>query len=142
MDTEVTNYPHSTLETTLTIPKDNSYEAELTEFLSKVNYKMDSSIKAIHIQDSHSLFSTFDIFAPSFEGKETESNWKIREKNIIQMRSIIRGNAPQDFLSELIQCLQNSNIGICKATSSLRTTLSSNGCQFLKRMCHYLEVFI
>lgn len=139
MDTEVTNYPHSTLETTLTIPKDNSYEAELTEFLSKVNYKMDSSIKAIHIQDSHSLFSTFDIFAPSFEGKETESNWKIREKNIIQMRSIIRGNAPQDFQSELIQCLQNSNIGICKATSSLRTTLSSNGCQFLKECAIILK---
>lgn len=132
MNTEVTSYPHNTLETTLTIPSDNGHETELQELLCKVNYKLDTSIKSINVQDSHSLYSTFDIFMPSFEGKETEFNWKIREKNIIQMRSIIRGNTPLDFHSEFIQCLQNSSSGICKATSSLRTTLSSNGCQFLK----------
>ncbi|RCK56260.1 Protein STU1 [Candida viswanathii] len=131
MDTEVTSYPHGTLETTLTAAS-TGHEAELHELLSKVNYRLDSSVKPIDIQDSHGLYSTFEVFAPSFEGKETESNWKIREKNVVQMRSILRGNSALDFHSELIQCLQNLSVGICKATSSLRTTLSSNSCQFLK----------
>lgn len=118
---------------------DVGHDVELLELLNKVNYEMDSTIKAIDIRDPNSLFNTFEIFMPCFEGKETESNWKVREKNILQMRSILRGNSPTQFKSELVQCIHSIASGMCKGASSLRTTLSSNSCQLIKECAVILK---
>ncbi|RLV92654.1 Protein STU1 [Spathaspora sp. JA1] len=104
----------------------------LSILLDKVNYELDQSIVPENIHDSAQLIHQFNSYLPCFQGKETESNWKLREKNIIHMRSILRGNSIQDFKSDLIACIKDLTDGISKAVSSLRTTLSMHGCQLLK----------
>ena len=71
------NTPVSQIQSSLV---DVGHDVELLELLNKVNYEIDSSIKALDIRDANSLFNTFEIFMPCFDGKETESNWKVREK--------------------------------------------------------------
>ena len=58
------------------------------------------------------------------------------------MRSILRGNSATQFRSELVQCIHTIANGMCKGASSLRTTLSSNSCQLIKRMCRDFEKII
>ena len=71
------NTPVSQIQSSLV---DVGHDVELLELLNKVNYEIDSSIKALDIRDANNLFNTFEIFMPCFDGKETESNWKVREK--------------------------------------------------------------
>lgn len=130
------NTPVSQIQSSLV---DVGHDVELLELLNKVNYEIDSSIKALDIRDANNLFNTFEIFMPCFDGKETESNWKVREKNILQMRSILRGNSATQFRSELVQCIHTIANGMCKGASSLRTTLSSNSCQLIKECAVILK---
>lgn len=70
----------------------------------------------------------------AFEGKETEFNWQQREKHISRLRAILRGNGAVQFLDSLIWGIKFLVSGILKAANSLRTTLSSGACQFIKEM--------
>ncbi|KAI3405856.2 STU1 [Candida oxycetoniae] len=109
-----------------------SFEERLSVLLNKVNYELVKSVRAQEVQGSTDLYNIFDSFEPYFEGKETESNWKMREKKIIEARQILRGNAPHEYLSDLLNCLRSFVTGICKGASSLRTTLCTHGCQLIK----------
>lgn len=115
-------------------------DAELNRIISKIpNYALDTSVKDQNCMDSNDLYNKFASISLAFEGKETEFNWRARELGIITLRSIIRGNAHLEFIDDLQICLRDSSDGICKAVSSLRTTLSSNGCQFVKELALYLK---
>ncbi|KAI9890941.1 MAG: suppressor of tub2 mutation [Vezdaea aestivalis] len=71
---------------------------------------------------------------PCFEGKESEHNWLSREKTIIKLGNITRGNAPQDFPTAYIAGVKTLLDGILKTVDSLRTTVSSNGCQLVQEI--------
>jgi len=69
---------------------------------------------------------------PPYEDRETEDNWRIREANVMKMRRLLQGNAPQEFLQVLIAGFKNMLDGILKVVNSLRTTMSTAGCQLVQ----------
>ena len=68
--------------------------------------------------------------------KETEQNWKIRQSNILKIRSMFHLNEKLIFEEkvEFVNILKSINFIDCisKAALSLRTTLSLNTCQLIK----------
>lgn len=117
--------------------------AELDPVLEKLvlqyNYKIDDSIQPLRVNSPEHLYDMFNAMLPAFDGKETEFNWGAREKKIIELRSIIRGNAPWEYSSDLVACLRELSDGICKGMSSLRTTLCSHTCHFVKECAIILK---
>ncbi|ODQ64220.1 hypothetical protein NADFUDRAFT_52553 [Nadsonia fulvescens var. elongata DSM 6958] len=85
-----------------------------------------------YVRSSDELSIIMEGLLVPFAGKESEFNWQQREKNIIRMRYLIRGNAAKDFPGTLTISLKYSADGINKAIISLRTTLSTHGCQLIK----------
>lgn len=69
---------------------------------------------------------------PSFEGKETDYNWVTREKHIMRLRALLRGNMYKEYSSVFVSGFKLLLDGIIKAISSLRTTLSLSGLQLIK----------
>lgn len=69
---------------------------------------------------------------PHFEGRETEQNWIPREKSIITLRRLTKGNAPHDFHHHFIPAIKTLLDGILKTVNSLRTTLSSIGANLVQ----------
>ncbi|KAH3683095.1 hypothetical protein WICPIJ_005920 [Wickerhamomyces pijperi] len=93
----------------------------------------DPSLKPLVSHSASDLRRAVEALLLAFEGKETEFNWGNREKNIIKFRSLVIGNS-ETLGEELVQCTRLLQDGIFKAISSLRTTLSSNGCQLIKEL--------
>lgn len=103
-------------------------------------YQLDTKIPARNVSDHHDLHDQFHSIA--FQGKETEFNWNAREKYVVNLRSIIRGNAMEYFQEDTIAGFKQAHANIIKAISSLRTTLSTNGCQLVKEVAILLGVNI
>ena len=82
-----------------------------------------------------------DIFrdmAPHFEGKESEQNWILRDKDTTKLRRITKGNAPSEFHSVFVVGIKSLLDGILKVATSLRTTMSTNGCQLVQELAKTL----
>ncbi|KAM9938086.1 hypothetical protein OXX80_002397 [Metschnikowia pulcherrima] len=117
-----------------------SSNAELRAFLGKLKgYAYDFSFEPANVTDANELNQVFSSMYVSFEEKETERNWGAREKGILKMRGLIRGNAAAEYLSDLMTNIREVHEGICKSLSSLRTTLSVNSCQLVKEMAFLLR---
>ncbi|KAH3669179.1 hypothetical protein WICMUC_005018 [Wickerhamomyces mucosus] len=115
---------------------------DLATLLDRIpNSKLDESLKPIILHSLSELKKETEPLLRPFSGKETEFNWGDREKTIIKFRSIISGNSGK-FPEELVQAVRMLQDGICKTISSLRTTLSSNGCQLVKELAVYLNKHI
>nr|KMM67892.1 STU1 protein [Coccidioides posadasii RMSCC 3488] len=69
---------------------------------------------------------------PHFEGKESEQNWILREKSIMTLRRLTKGNAPHDYQQYYLAGIKSVLDGILKTANSLRTTLSAAGCYLLQ----------
>jgi CLIP-associating protein 1/2 len=63
-----------------------------------------------------------------FEGKETEQNWSARDKSVVILRKITRGNAPAEYTPAYLAAIRSLFDGITKNVNSLRTSLMTNGC--------------
>jgi CLIP-associating protein 1/2 len=116
-------------------PSDSTISPQLEQILKKVRYTLAADIPAVYINSPRQLHSVFEELIRPFNGKETEQNWNLREKNIIKLRSILRGNVSMDFKDDLVSNLRDFVDGFCKSMASLRTTLSTNGCQLVKDCC-------
>lgn len=125
---------HQEMEPTI-VPNHNP---ELDIILNKLKGYPLESIKGVKIGSTSELYQQIDELLIPFTGKETEFNWTHREKNIIHLRSILRGNVPKDFPHEFAQCLRTFSDAFIKAISSLRTSLASNGCQLVKEMAIFM----
>ena len=75
---------------------------------------------------------------PHFEGKETEGNWTPRDKSITKIRRLANGNAPSEFHQQFMAGLKSTIEGILKVANSLRTTMSTNGCQVVQELARTL----
>lgn len=84
------------------------------------------------VSSSRDVEDTVRDMAYWFEGKESEDNWMKREKSVILLRKLTRGNAPHDFLQSFLQGIKSLLDGIFKVVHSLRTTLCSAGCLLLQ----------
>ncbi|PSK78860.1 hypothetical protein CJJ07_001301 [Candidozyma auris] len=103
------------------------------------NYNLEKKIQPSSCQDKDALYTQLAGMIPTFEGKETESNWIKREAHITSLRSIVRGNAHIDFPDDLAHGLKDIAEGICKGLLSLRTTLSVSACQLVKETAILLK---
>ncbi|QSL64059.1 hypothetical protein MERGE_000214 [Pneumocystis wakefieldiae] len=84
------------------------------------------------VYSAKDLESEIQEMLPSFEGKETDYNWVTREKHIMRLRSLLRGNVYKEYSPIFLNGFKILLDGIIKAISSLRTTLSLAGLQFIK----------
>ncbi|GAM84510.1 hypothetical protein ANO11243_025060 [Dothideomycetidae sp. 11243] len=89
----------------------------------------------------HSQRELEDIFRdmlPHFEGRESEENWLLRDKDITKLRRLTKGNAPSEFHSAYMLGLKQLQEGTLKAANSLRTTMMTNGCQLVQELARTL----
>ncbi|CAK4033943.1 related to STU1 [Lecanosticta acicola] len=104
----------------------------------------------IYIDSQREMDDTFHDMLPHFEGKETEQNWVPRDKSITKLRRIVKGNAPNEFHQAFMAGLKSMVEGIIKVSTSLRTTMASNGCQLVQELAktlgpamdHHVEMFL
>ncbi|KAK9389283.1 clasp N terminal-domain-containing protein [Lipomyces mesembrius] len=100
-------------------------------FLQQIPASANDNLKPAFVASSSDLEILMEGLISAFDGKETEANWAQRQKNIMILREIIRGNAYEDHAITFITCLRSLSGGINKAVSSLRTTLSAHGCKLI-----------
>lgn len=93
-----------------------------------------------YIQSARELEDVFQDMHPCFEGKETEANWMARDKNVLRLRRLTKGNAPQDFQASFVAGIRSLIDGILKVCNSLRTTMSTNGCQLVQDLARTVSV--
>ncbi|KAI8328645.1 clasp N terminal-domain-containing protein [Chlamydoabsidia padenii] len=77
--------------------------------------------------------------AAVFKDKESEHNWESRHKDIIRLRGLLRGNAPEKYLDAVVFGLRLMVDGITKSTESLRTTLALDALQLVADIGAYLS---
>lgn len=92
----------------------------------------------LHIYTQRELDEIFREMAPHFEGRETEQNWMARDKSVLKLRRITKGNAPTDFHVAFCAGIKSLLDGIVKVANTLRTTMSSNGCQLVQELAKTL----
>lgn len=93
-------------------------------------------LKPIYVASARDLEQLMEGMVRWFDGKETEANWAERQKSIVTLRELVRGNAVSDYMVEFITCLRFLADGIIKAVSSLRTTLSTHGCKLVSDLAN------
>lgn len=119
---------------TIAVPLD-SKSSQLENLLSRLpNYAFDNGIAVVNVSDQNQIYKIVTEMLPNFENKESEKNWLPREKSILKLRSLLRGNAPNDYPQVMITAIKEIAEGICKGLLSLRTTLNVNSCQLVKDM--------
>jgi CLIP-associating protein 1/2 len=92
----------------------------------------------LYVHTQRELEDIFKDMMPHFEGKETEHNWMARDKDVLKLRRINKGNAPVDFHAAYVMGVKSLLDGILKVANSLRTTLSTNGCQCIQELARSL----
>ncbi|KAF2723348.1 hypothetical protein K431DRAFT_283150 [Polychaeton citri CBS 116435] len=104
----------------------------------------------IYIHSQRELDDTLRDMLPFFQGREEEGNWVQRDKNVLKLRRILKGNAPGEFHAFFMTELKGLMEGILKVANSLRTTVSSNGCQLVQELVrtlgpaadHHVEILL
>lgn len=86
----------------------------------------------LYIENQRDLEDAFREMHSYFEGKESEQNWLKREKSILKLRKINKGNALHDFTTAYIAGIKGLLDGILKTVNSLRTTVSTIGCHLVQ----------
>ncbi|KAF1992443.1 hypothetical protein K402DRAFT_366641 [Aulographum hederae CBS 113979] len=88
----------------------------------------------LYVHTQRELEEIFRDMAPFFEGKETEQNWSNRDKSVLKLRRLLKGNAPAEFHVPFLVGIKGLMDGILKVANSLRTTMSTNGCQMIREL--------
>lgn len=96
------------------------------------------SMDPLHIYTQRELEDVFRDMAPHFEGRETEQNWLARDKSTTKLRRILKGNAPTEFHGAFLAGMKSILDGILKVANTLRTTMSTNGCQLVQELAKTL----
>ncbi|GAB0136313.1 suppressor of tub2 mutation [Epichloe bromicola] len=87
-----------------------------------------------YVNTNRELDDIFKDMAPHFDGRESEQNWMKREQSINTLRRLNAGNAATDFQDVFVTGLRGMLDGIIKAVSSLRTSLSKEGCGLVQEL--------
>jgi CLIP-associating protein 1/2 len=108
-----------------------SSERPLTPMLTE---SKPEAVEPVYVNTQRELDDIFREMQFHFEGKETEQNWLKREQSMTKLRRLLAGNAPSDFPDQMITGLRGLLDGIIKSVSSLRTSLSKEGCSLVQDM--------
>lgn len=96
------------------------------------------AVEPLIVASSRDIDDMVRDMLPYYDGRESEENWVMRERNVITLRRLTRGNAPQSFHTHYLNGIKTLLDGIFKVVSSLRTTLCTAGClliQDIARTC-------
>ena len=89
-------------------------------------------LEPVYVDTARDIEDIFREMQPHFEGKESEKNWSPREKSVIKLRRINKGNAPAELTTVYLAGIKGLLDGILKTVNSLRTTVCSNGCHLIQ----------
>lgn len=92
----------------------------------------------IYVHSQRALEEHFRDMQPHFEGKESEHNWLSRDKSVLRLRRLTKGNAPIDFHQAFVSGVRGMLDGVLKVANSLRTTMSTSGCQAVQDLARTL----
>ena len=88
----------------------------------------------IYMLSERELNDTMRDMLPHFEGKETEHNWMPRDKAVLKIRRLLMGNSPTEYHPAFMAGIKSLIDGILKVANTLRTTMSTNGCQLVQEL--------
>ncbi|CAL1702266.1 unnamed protein product [Somion occarium] len=92
-------------------------------------------IKPVYIASSRDLENEFASMLKHFEGKETEHNWAAREKAILRVRGMLKGEVYERYPETFFHGLKNGFIDASvKTLISLRTTVAANTCSLYSEL--------
>lgn len=94
----------------------------------------EAPLEPLFVHTQRELEDSFKEMAPPFEGRETEHNWLPRDKAVLKIRRQLKGNAPEDFHVAFVAGIKGMLDNILKVSNTLRTTMSSNGCQLVQEL--------
>ncbi|WPG97296.1 protein stu1 [Acrodontium crateriforme] len=92
----------------------------------------------LYVHSQREMEDTFRDMLPHFEGKESEQNWMPRDKAVLKVRRLLKGNAANEFHHAFMAGIKSMAEGILKVANSLRTTMSTNGCQLIQELARTL----
>ncbi|OXG25622.1 protein STU1 [Cryptococcus neoformans] len=92
-------------------------------------------VDVVYIASPQDLEREFHSMLPFFEGKETEENWAPRERSIVRIRGMMKGQAHVKYQPAFIAGLKGGIVeGVSKTVLSLRTTVAQQSCYLLKEL--------
>lgn len=89
-------------------------------------------VEPMYVNTNRELDDIFKGMAWDFEGRESEQNWEKREQHMKTLRRLNAGNAPSDFHDAFLGNLRQMLDGIIKCITTLRTSLSKEGCSLVE----------
>lgn len=95
-------------------------------------------MQPINVSSTKELDDIVHQMLPSFEGRESEANFTARERNIMTLRRLARGNAPTSFSAHFVSVMKGLLDSIFKVVGSLRTTLCTSACNLLQELTRVL----
>ncbi|KAI9846571.1 MAG: suppressor of tub2 mutation [Sclerophora amabilis] len=119
------------------IPPSKSSAKEAPSVLTQ---PQDDVVEPLDVRSAKELEEMFRAMHVHFEGRESESNWSHRERDVKTLRRLTAGNAPKKFLVAYQTEIKNIFDGILKAINSLRTTVASSGCTLIRDIARYTNM--
>ncbi|KAG6001507.1 suppressor of tub2 mutation [Claviceps maximensis] len=92
------------------------------------------AVEPQYVNTNRELDDIFKDMAWHFDGRESEQNWVKREQSINTLRKLNAGNAASEFHDVFVAGLRSMLDGIIKAITSLRTSLSKEGCGLVQEL--------
>ena len=92
----------------------------------------------LYVHSQRELEDMFRDMLPHFEGKEDEHNWTLRDKSVLKIRRLLKGNAPNEYHYAFMAGIKSTMDGILKVANSLRTTMATNGSQLVQELARTL----
>ncbi|EPS36579.1 hypothetical protein H072_9833 [Dactylellina haptotyla CBS 200.50] len=109
-----------------------SKQTAKTSYLNSLPGIAMEELKASYVNTGRELENELNNMLTDLSGKETEHNWAARERHVTRIRELLRGNAPEDHPVVFATSIKTLTDGIMNTVKSLRTTLSTKGCQCVK----------
>ncbi|KAK6336831.1 suppressor of tub2 mutation [Orbilia javanica] len=101
-------------------------------FLNSIAGVALDEMKPAYANTGRELENELNGMLADLSGKETEQNWAARERHVTRIRELLRGNAPTDHHAIFSAGIKTLCDGLVNVVKSLRTTVSTKGCQCVK----------
>ncbi|KAF3178950.1 suppressor of tub2 mutation [Orbilia oligospora] len=106
--------------------------AAKSTYLSSLTGVAMDEMKPAYANTGRELENELNGMLTDLSGKESEQNWAARERHVTRIRELLRGNAPTDHPAIFSAGIKTLCDGLVNVVKSLRTTVSTKGCQCVK----------
>ncbi|BEI94938.1 uncharacterized protein CcaverHIS019_0705190 [Cutaneotrichosporon cavernicola] len=96
-------------------------------------------VEIVYIAGARDLELEFKAMIPHFAGKETEHNWGPRERALVRIRGMLRGQVFAKHPDAFVAGLKGDIIdGVSRTLTTLRTTLAQQSCALVQELAETL----